>query len=80
MTRICTECGSTHNTILEDAHTGAVLEIFDRCRGCLLGFGPMSKIKPQFIEQIVLAEEDAPDSLCALAQKMKELENNLTKD
>lgn len=44
-TRICPECGVKHGWVVEETATGKILEKLDKCRGCLLGFGPNGHMK-----------------------------------
>lgn len=65
MSRVCPECGNSHNTVIEDTRTGEIIERLDKCRGCFLGFGPKGTMKdrPCIKEQILLNEEPKDDPM-----------------
>ena len=56
MSRNCPECGVLHDTVLEETASGKILESFEKCKGCLLGFGPKAIPRPKITEQITLNE------------------------
>lgn len=61
--RICPECGSKHNLVVEEIATGKVLQIIDKCRGCFLGFGPNGINKGKDLIKTKLPEEPkCPDT------------------
>jgi hypothetical protein len=43
--KTCPDCKIKHNWVLEDVTTGKVIEVFERCKGCMIQFGTDKKVE-----------------------------------